>query len=353
MFGPLEPLLSDPAITEIMMNGHREIYVERHGAIERVDAQFDSEAQLLALIQMIAEPLGAALSESTPILDLRLSDGSLVHIVGRPIALDGPAVTIRKLLRQPVSPETLVGYGSLSAPMLDFLRACVAARLNILIAGGNGAGKTTIFNLLAGMIPPDERIVACEGVGQIRLPGAHLVRLEARPANLEGKGEIRLKHLLESAAKMRPDRVLVNEITGDEMGSLLMLLTSGIDGCLMVIHANSVRDALLRLEMFALASNPSSPLLGLREQIAGGIDLVLSQQKLRDGVRRMLAISEVVGLEGGTIQAAPIFEFVQGDYRDGRILGDFTATGYVPACAAAIEAAGIALPDGIFTPGGQ
>lgn len=349
MFGPLEPILQDPEVMEIMINGHKNIYIEKRGQLQKVDASFANEAELLAVIQLIAEPLGRVLNESSPILDLRLEDGSLVHIIGRPIALDGPCVTIRKFLRQPITAQKLLEYGSLNEDMLAFLRACVEAPLNILVAGGTGSGKTSVLNVLAAMIPADERIVLCEQVGQVLLNKPHLVRLEARPANLEGKGEVRVKHLVESATKMRPDRILVNEIQGDEVGVLLMALTTGHSG-MMTIHADSVRDALLRLEVRALESSPSSPILALREQIASGIDIILSQHKLRDGTRRIMVISEVQGLEGGTVKTQPIFEYVQTDFQEGRIIGHFTATGHIPRCLEAIESAGLSLPDGIFTP---
>lgn len=350
MFGTLEAILEDPEVMEIMINGHDNIYVEKRGQLQKTDARFHTETELLTLIQQIAEPLGRELNESNPILDLRLEDGSLVHVVGRPIALDGPSVTIRKFLRRPITAEMLVEYEALSADMLTFLRACVEGRLNILIAGGTGSGKTTVLNVLANMIPPDERIVACEQVGQMLIDKPHLVRLEARPANLEGRGEVRVKHLVDSATKMRPDRIIVNEIQGDEVGILLTALNTGYDGSLMTIHANSVRDALLRVEMRALEASPSSPILALREQIASGINVVLSQHKLRDGVRRMLTISEVVGMEAGTINVQPIFEFVQTDLQSGRIIGHFSPTGHIPAFLPAIEGAGIALPDGFFMP---
>lgn len=350
MFNAIEPILQDPEVMEIMINGHDNIYVEKRGQLQKTDARFSSEEELMSLIQHIAEPWGRQLNESNPILDLRLEDGSLVHIVGRPIALDGPSVTIRKFLRQPMTAEKLVGYGSLSEDMVTFLRACVEAHLNILIAGATGSGKTSILNVLANMIPADERIVVCEQVSQMLLDKPHVVRLEARPANLEGKGEIRVRHLVDSATKMRPDRILVNEIQGDEVGILLTALNTGYDGSLMTIHANSVRDALLRVEMRALESSPSSPILALREQIAGGIDVVLSQHRLRDGGRRLLFISEVVGMEAGTINVQPIFEYVQTDTQNGKIIGHFSPTGHIPTFMSAIEGAGISLPDDFFTP---
>lgn len=350
MFGPLESLLSDPEVMEIMINGHENIYVEKRGQIQKTDAAFRTETELLALIKQIAEPWGRELNESNPILDLRLEDGSLVHVVGRPIALDGPSVTIRKFLRRPLTAEMLVEYQSLNQDMVTFLQACVEARLNILIAGGTGSGKTTILNVLANMIPSDDRIVVCEQVSQMHIDKPHLIRLEARPANLEGKGEIRVRHLVDSATKMRPDRIIVNEIMGDEVGIMLTALNTGYDGSLMTIHANSVRDALLRVEMRALEASPSSPLLALREQIAAGIDVVLSQHKLRDGGRRMLTISEVVGMEAGTINVQPVFEYVQTDFQNGRIVGHFSPTGHIPTFMSALEGTSITLPDGFFTP---
>jgi pilus assembly protein CpaF len=349
-FGPLESLLSDPTVTEILVNGPHNIFVERAaGRLERADVAFNDDAHVMTIIGRILTPIGRQMNESTPIMDCRLGDGTLVHIVIPPISAVGPAITLRKFTAQPMTLNRLVEFDSLSSQMADFLSACVQARVNILIAGSTGSGKTTVLNTFASQIPDEERILLLLGMGDLMLVDKpDIVILETRPPNLEGRGEITMRHLVNSAVKMRPDRIVVSELRGPETWDWLLAMNNGYDGTLASLHATGLLDALSRLEMMALEGNPSLPLLTIRQQIANGIGIIAYQERLRDGTRRMLKIAEVVGTHGDVIATQDIFEFVQTGLENGRITGHFQATGRLPRCYNQLRAAGLHLSPDAF-----
>lgn len=347
-FGPLEPLLADPDIIEIMINRYDQIFVERHGVVEAAASGFRDNAHLLDWIQtMLVQPAGQVLDEAHPLLDLRFGDGSRCFVVIPPVAQHGPVVVIRKLPRL-LTAQELIEYGALSAAMLDFIRMAVVARLNIAVAGGTGAGKTTVLNIVSGFIPPTERIVGINGDFELQLPQPHQVLLNTRPANNEGKGEISAAELVRSAMKMRPDRIVVGEVFGSEMALVLQALTSGYDGSLFSLHATSIRDALARIEIMATQGSPQTPLLSLRHQIASGIQLILCQQRLPDGRRKLTHISEVTGLEEGVIVVNDIFRWEQTGVEDGVIRGEFRPTGYIPHCLETLRNAGFDVAEDFF-----
>ncbi len=348
---PLEALLSEPGVTEIMVNGHESVYVERRGKLEPVQpSPFRSSEHLMRTILNIATVLGREVNESNPILDLRLQDGSRVHVVVPPIALNGPTIVIRKLMVHRMTLDMLYEYGALSPQMGEFIRACVLGRLNIVISGGTGSGKTTVQNVIAEFIPDDERIIILQHDSELMLRQPHVVKLETRPPNLEGRGEITLRQLVESALKMRPDRIVVSESQGGEVWTLLQALNNGYDGSMLNLHASSVRDALTRLEVMSTEANPAAPLLAIRHLLASGVHLVMNQQRLHDGTRRLVSIAEVTGLKGDVVTTQDIFQFVETGVVDGRIQGYFTATGYVPGFMQRITSAGIQLAEDLFAP---
>ncbi|MBX3086722.1 MAG: CpaF family protein [Anaerolineae bacterium] len=351
--GPLEAILTDATITEIMINGYQNIYVERAGNVEKVDASFRDEDHLMQVVRQIVAKFGQRihqLDESTPILDVRLTDGSLMHVVGRGVSVNGTSVTIRKVHIHPLTADQLIGFGSWTPPMVEFLRTCVRARLNIVIAGGTSSGKTSVLNIVGGFIPPQDRIITIEEVTSVVLPQPHIVALETRPPNLEGKGEITLKHLVESALKMRPDHIILSEARGAEVLTLLQGMNMGYDGTLINIHATSVRDVLARLEMMATEGNPVMPLLALRHTIASAVHVICYQERLRDGTRRLVKIAEVLGMHGDNIVTQDIFEFVQSGVEDGKIIGQFRHTGVIPAFFDRLKVAGIERPQDLFAP---
>lgn len=347
-FAAIEPILEDPLVLEIMINGHEHVFVERRGKLEQVASPFRSAAHLMRMIQNITLPLGILPSESQPIIDARLADGTRVHIVIPPISMWGAAVVLRKLPPHRITLEKLYEYGSLTPAMGEFIRACVLARLNIIVSGGTGSGKTTIHNVLSDFIPAEDRIIVVEDVTELQINKPHLVVLETRPPNVEGRGEITAAQLIESAMKMRPDRIMLSEARGGEVWLMLQALNTGYDGSILNIHATSVRDALTRLEVMATQGNPSAPLLSTRHLIANGVHLILNQQKMPDGVRRLVAISEVIGLHGDTVMTQDIFRFEETAVEEGRVIGKFTPTGVQPQCLARIASAGIVLPETNF-----
>lgn len=351
-FGPLGELLDDPEIMEIMVNGHQHIYIEKHGQLIEMPHAFRDEQHLVEVIQRIAGPLGRELNESNPILDLRLPDGSRVHVVGRPIALGGPALNIRKFSRKPLSAADLIGFGAWTAEMVAFLQASVQAQLNVVFAGGAGSGKTTVANIAAGMIPKGERLITVEHVSELLLDQPHVVSLETRPPNLEGRGEITMRHLIESATKMRPDRIIAGEVHGGEVYPLIMAINSGYSGSMLNLHASSPADVLLRLEIMMAEGNPSLPVLAIREQLANAIDIIVYQQRLRDGHRRILAISEVVGVKNGLIDLQNIFTFVHTGYNrsSDTVTGHFTPTGFIPTFLPRLQEIDAAFSEDFFTP---
>lgn len=347
---PLEPLLADPDVTEIMIDGYQRIYVERHGRFEDVPTPFRDDEHLKEVINVIVSSLGRTVNESAPLFDARLSDGSRVNVVLPPVSLIGPVLTLRKIIIKPLTVEDLLRFGSWSEAMVEFLRACVHSRLNMVMAGGTGSGKTTVLNLIARMIPDDERIIIVENAAEMQVDKKRLIRLESRPPNREGKGEVTVRDLLINALRMRPDRIILGEARSAEVLDLLQAMDTGHDGSLTSLHANSVRDAAARLEMMATHAEFSIPLLTVRKMIASAIDIIIHQARLKDGSRKILNITEVVGMKGDVIELADIFTFRQTGVQDGRVTGHFTATGIIPKSLERIRDAGIELPLSMFTP---
>jgi pilus assembly protein CpaF len=329
-FGILEPILQDGDVMEILINGYQTIFYEKHGQLIQHETGFESEEELLRIIEMITLPLGQRLNESTPIIDVRLEDGSRVHIVGRPISLIGPSMTIRKFLRVPLSLETLIGNGTLNQDMAELLKAAVENMLNIVVIGGVGSGKTAMMQVLCEWINPLERLITIEQASELILKFPNLVPMETRPPNIEGRGEITTRQLVQSATKMRPERILLNALQGTEALDMIQAINAGHDGSIFNMTANGLQDALVRLELLMAEANPSMPILALREHMAAAMDLVVVMERMRDGGRRIKAISEVVGMNNGVIESQDIFIFEELGSRDGTVRGEFTATGRIP-----------------------
>ncbi len=347
--GPLEALLDDDSITEIMVNRHDEIYIERHGRLERHPASFTSARAVLGVIERIVTPIGRRIDESSPMVDARLKDGSRVNAVIPPLAIKGPALSIRKFGRRVFTADDLLAFGALSPQMAAFLRICVEQRRNILISGGTGSGKTTLLNVLSNFIPDGERIITIEDAAELRLAHSHLINLEARPANAEGRGQIAIRDLVRNALRMRPDRIVVGECRGGEALDMLQAMNTGHDGSLTTLHANSPRDALARLETLVLMAGMDLPLAAIREQIASAIDVVVQQARLPDGRRVVTAIVEVAGTESGRIQMQELFRHEQrGRAADGCVLGRFRACNAVPAFYETLAQAGLPLDLSLF-----
>ena len=347
-FGPLQPLLEDDTITEIMVNGAKNIYVERNGKIERVPVAFESDEHVMRIIERIVAPLGRRIDESTPYVDARLPDGSRVNAVIPPISLIGPVLTIRKFFKNPLTVEDLIRLGTITKEALQFLRACVVARLNIIISGGTGSGKTTLLNILSGFIPGDERIITIENAAELQLRQEHVVPLESRPPNIEGRGEVTIRDLVINALRMRPDRIIVGEVRGGEALDMLQAMNTGHEGSMTTVHSNSPRDTLARVETMTLMAGMELPVRAIREQIASAIDLVIHQERMRDGSRKVVAISEVTGMEGDVITMTDLFVFENAGYREGKVHGRLRPTGLRPKFMDKIEAAGIRLPASVF-----
>lgn len=346
--GPLEPLLADDSITEVMVNGPKNIFVERDGKIERTNASFESDEHLMRIIDRIVAPLGRRIDESSPMVDARLPDGSRVNAVIPPISLVGPTVTIRKFARIPLTIQDLIGFGSITPEAVEFLRASVTARINILISGGTGSGKTTLLNVLSGFIPNDERIVTIENAAELQLRQEHVVTLESRPPNIEGRGEITTRDLVINTLRMRPDRIVVGECRGAEALDMLQAMNTGHDGSLTTAHSNSPRDSLARLETMVLMAGMDLPMRAIREQIASAIQLVVHEERMRDGSRKVVSITEIQGMEGDIITMSEIFAFEQTGVEDGKVIGRLRPTGIRPKFIKQIQAAGIMLPPAIF-----
>jgi pilus assembly protein CpaF len=346
--GPLEPLLRDPTITEVMVNGPNHIYVERRGKIERVNVAFMSDEHVMRIIDRIITPLGRRIDQTSPRVDARLPDGSRVNAVIEPLSLIGPIITIRKFAATPFTVEDLVGFGTASKEMFEFLRACVEARLNVFVSGGTGSGKTTTLNVISSFIPEDERIVTIEDAAELQLNQTHVVTLESRPPNLEGHGEITTRDLLRNALHMRPDRIVVGECRGGEALDMIQAMTVGQDGSLSTGHANTPPDMLRRLETMVLMSGVDLPLRTIREQIASAVDLIVHTARLKDGSRKVVNITEVYGIEEDEILTQDIFVFEQTDYRDGKIEGTLRPTGIRPTFMPRFKSSGIELPEGEF-----
>ena len=347
-FGPLEPLLQDDTITEIMCNGPETVYIERYGNIEKTEVAFENENHLMRIIDRIVSPLGRRVDEASPMVDARLPSGFRVNATIPPLSLGGPSLTIRKFARTPYTAQDLIANGSLTAPLATFLKACVEARTNIIISGGTGSGKTTLLNVVSAFIPARERILTIEDTAELQLKQEHIVRLEYRPPNTEGKGEVTIRRLVINALRMRPDRIVVGEVRGGEALDMLQAMNTGHDGSLTTAHSNSPRDTLRRIETMVLMAGMDLPLRAIREQIASALDLVVHIERLRDGTRRVVQVSEVQGMESDSVIMQDIFVFEQTGLQNGRVLGALKPTGLRPKFAEKFAMNNIELPADIF-----
>ena len=348
-FGPLQPLLEDNDITEVMVNGAKSCYFEKAGRINRAPITFESDEHVMRIIDRIVAPLGRRIDESSPYVDARLPDGSRVNAVIPPISLVGPCLTIRKFSKDPFTVEQLIDFGSLTPGAVLFLEAAVKSRFNVIISGGTGSGKTTLLNVLSGFIPNDERIITVENAAELQMRQDHVVTLESRPPNIEGRGEVTIRQLVINTLRMRPDRIIVGEIRGEESLDMLQAMNTGHDGSLTTAHSNSPRDTLSRVETMALMAGMDLPVRAIREQIASAIDLIVHQSRMQDGTRKVVNVTEVIGMEGDVITMQDIFRFEQTAIEDGKVLGELVPTGLRPKYMDKIEAHGIHLPPSIFS----
>ena len=347
-YGPLEPFLADATITEVMVNGAKNIYIEREGKIERTNATFESDEHLMRIIERIVAPLGRRIDESAPYVDARLPDGSRVNAVIPPISLIGPVLTLRKFFKIPLTVERLIELGTITPQAIELLKACVVARLSIVVSGGTGTGKTTFLNVLSGHIPNTERILTIENAAELQLRQEHVVTLESRPPNIEGRGQITIRDLVINSLRMRPDRIIVGECRGPEAFDMLQAMNTGHEGSMTTIHANTPRESLSRVENMVLMAGMELPHRAIREQIASAIDVVIQLERMRDGSRKCVAITEVQGMEGDVITMSDIYKFELTGYENGRAIGALRPTGLRPRFMDKLEAAGIHLPPGVF-----
>lgn len=349
--GPIEALVNDPSITEVMVNGPDQIFVEHKGKLTLSTVQFETEDQLRRIIDRIVSTIGRRIDESSPMVDARLKDGSRVNVIIPPLSLHGPILTIRKFSKDPYKISDLISFGTITEPMALFIRSCVRARLNMLVSGGTGSGKTTTLNVLSSFIPEEERVVTVEDAAELQLNQEHVVTLESRPATVEGRGRIAIRDLVVNALRMRPDRIVVGECRGGEALDMLQAMNTGHDGSLTTIHANSPRDSLNRLETLVLMAGAELPSRAIREQISSAINMIVQQSRLRDGTRKIIAISEVLGLHGDQVKVQDIFLFKQtGVTQDGKVQGYFTATGIIPKYFDHLQSSGEGVPKELFTP---
>lgn len=347
--GPLEDLISDSTVSEIMVNGPNQVYVERKGKLVLSDVKFQDEEHVRRIIDRIVTPLGRRIDDSNPMVDARLKDGSRVNAIIPPLALCGSTITIRKFSDTPLTIENLMGFGSLSPEMAGFLEAGVRGKLNILVSGGTGSGKTTLLNVLSAFIPHDERIVTIEDAAELKLMQDHVVSLESRPANLEGTGAITIRDLVKNALRMRPDRIVVGEVRGGETLDMLQAMNTGHDGSLTTAHANSARDALARIETMVMMSGMELPVTAIRQQCAGALDLIVQQARLRDGSRKITSICEITGMEGDIITTQEIFRYVvDGLDSNNKFTGHFESTGVVPQCCDKVKSNGVEINNSWF-----
>ena len=348
-YGPLQPLLKDPEVSEVMVNGPKKVYVEKKGHLERSSVVFDDDNHVLQIIDRIILPLGRRVDADSPTVDARLPDGSRVNAVIPPVAIDGPSITIRKFSKEKLGINALVDFGSITEKMAEFLRACVLAHLNIIISGGTGSGKTTLLNVLSGFIPEDERIITIEDAAELQLQQDHVLRMETKPANVDGRGAVTIRDLVRNSLRMRPDRIVVGEVRGGEALDMLQAMNTGHDGSLTTLHSNSPRDAIARLETLVLMAGMDLPLKVVRQQIASAIDVIVQQTRLKDGSRKVTAITEVAGMEGDTVVLTDIFKFEQtGVTTDGKVMGDLKPSGIRPLFSPRLEAAGLKLGPEVF-----
>jgi pilus assembly protein CpaF len=349
--GPLEPLLADPSVSDILVNTYKQVYIERRGMLELTNVQFRDDTHLMSVIERIVSAIGRRVDESSPMVDARLADGSRVNAIIPPLAVDGPCLSIRRFGRERLNAEDLVANKTLTQPMLDLLKGCVKARLNILVSGGTGAGKTTLLNVLSSFISDRERIVTIEDAAELQLHQEHVVRLETRPSNIEGKGAIHQRQLMINSLRMRPDRIIVGEVRGEEALDMLQAMNTGHDGSLTTVHSNSPRDALSRLETMVAMSNLNIPTVAIRRQIASAIDVVVQVSRLSDGTRRVTNLAEITGMEKEIVTMQDIFVFQkQGIRESGEVLGEFVATGIRPKFSERLLVTGIQLASSMFEP---
>ena len=347
--GPIEVLLKDPTVTEVMVNGPKKIFVERMGRLQLADIQFHDDSHVMNIIERILSPIGRHIDESVPLVDARLEDGSRVNIIIPPLSLMGPCITIRKFATKALSVDNLITFGTLDRKMADFIKACIQARINILVSGGTGSGKTTTLNVLSSFIPENERIVTIEDAAELKLQQEHVVTLESRPANIEGNGEITIRDLVKNALRMRPDRIIVGEVRGGEALDMLQAMNTGHDGSLTTAHANNPRDALSRLETMVLMAGFEMPIRAIREQVSSAIELILQQSRLKDGSRKITYITEVQHMEGDVITTQDLFRFEQtGMDENGKLTGHFVSTGMQPGFMDKFQVNGVSLPDDFF-----
>ncbi len=349
--GPIQTLIDDPDVTEVMVNGPKKIYVEKKGKLTKSPVTFDDDAHVLRIIDRIVLPLGRRVDSDSPTVDARLPDGSRVNAVVPPVAIDGPSITIRKFTKDKLSVQQLIEYGSLTPNMAEFIRACVMARLNIVISGGTGSGKTTLLNVLSGYIPEEERIITIEDAAELQLQQDHVMRMETKTSNTDGKGAVTIRDLVRNSLRMRPDRIVVGEVRAGEALDMLQAMNTGHDGSLTTVHANSPRDAISRIETLVLMAGMDLPLKVVRQQISSAVDLIIQQTRLKDGSRKVTAITEVVGMEGDTVVLTDVFKFEQtGVGENNKILGELKPTGIRPLFSPQLETAGFKLGGEIFMP---
>jgi pilus assembly protein CpaF len=347
-YGPIQPLLEDDTITEVMVNGAKNIYVERAGKIIRIPVVFESDEHVMRVIDRIVAPLGRRIDESSPYVDARLPDGSRVNAIIPPISLVGPVLTVRKFARNPITLEQLIEFGTITPEALQFLKACVESRLNMIISGGTGSGKTTLLNILSQFIPADERIVTVENAAELQLRQEHVVTLESRPPNIEGRGEVTIRQLVINCLRMRPDRIIVGEIRDEAALDMLQAMNTGHDGSMTTAHSNSPRDTLARMETMVMMAGMELPVRAIREQVSSAIDLIIHEERMRDGTRKVVNVTEVSGMEGDVITMTDIFVFEQSGFEGGKIIGRLRPTGLRPKFMEKIESSGIHLPPSIF-----
>ncbi len=347
-YGPIEPLLADESITEIMVNGPKSVYVERGGKLEKTTLTFENDAHVSRIIDRIVSPLGRRVDESQPYVDARLPNGSRVNVIIPPLAIRGPTITIRKFFKRMLTAEKLIEIGTLTPEAVELLKACTYSKLNMIVSGGTGTGKTTFLNMLSSFIPADERLITIENAAELQLQQEHVVTLESRPPNIEGKGEVTIRDLVINALRMRPERIIVGECRAGEALEMLQAMNTGHDGSMSTLHANTPRDALARMETMCLMAGLDLPVRAIREQIASAIDLIIQLERMRDGSRRCIAITEVQGMEGDVIVMSEIFKFEQVGIENNKIVGRLQPTGIRPKFTEKIEAAGIMLPPEVF-----